>query len=170
MVAEARIFTEREAAFLRELVRQDVAFLVVGLASAALQGAPAVTQDVDLWFRDLADPGIRKALDTVGAAYVPPIGTNPPMFAGRGVELFDIVMNMDGLRSFDEEARAAVEVSLRGVRIKLLPLARIIVSKAAANRPKDKLTLPVLRSALIAIQERDANERKRRRRRRGSTR
>jgi hypothetical protein len=162
-VAEASIFTEREAAFLRELVRQDVAFLVVGLASAALQGAPAVTQDIDLWFRDLADPGIRRALEKVGAAYVPQIGVNPPMFAGSGVALFDIVLNMDGLRSFDEEARGAIEVSLGGVSIKLLPLERIIASKKAANRPKDRLSLPVLKSALIAIRERGTKKKRRHR-------
>jgi hypothetical protein len=157
-VANASIFTEKEAAFLRELVRQDVKFLVVGLASAALQGAPAVTQDIDLWFRDLADPGIRKALARVGAAYVPPIGSNPPMFAGSGVELFDIVLHVDGLRSFDEEARDAIEVSLEGLLVKLLPLERIIASKKAANRPKDRLSLPVLKNALTAIRERDSKK------------
>ena len=148
------IFTEKEAAFLRALVGNGVAFMVVGLASATLQGAPAVTQDVDLWFRDLSDPGVRKALEKVGAAYVPPIGTNPPMFAGKGVALFDIVLHMHGLRSFDAEFRHAIEVDLGGVKIKLLPLARIIASKKAAGRPKDKLTLPVLESALAAIRER----------------
>src|SRR5439155_16501036 len=77
-VAEDRIFTRREVAFLRELVKAGAPFMVVGLASAALQGAPAVTQDIDLWFRDLADSRIRKALDKVGAVYIPPVGLNPP--------------------------------------------------------------------------------------------
>ena len=38
-MAAPSIFTETELAFLRELVRQCVAFMVVGLSAAALQGA-----------------------------------------------------------------------------------------------------------------------------------
>ena len=67
-MAAPSIFTEKELAFLRELVRQRVAFMVVGLSAAALQGAPAVTQDIDLWFKDLADPKLKKALDRVAVS------------------------------------------------------------------------------------------------------
>jgi len=59
-------FTDKEARFLETLVEEGVEFLVVGLAAAALQGAPAVTQDVDLWFRDLTDPRLGKALRRMG--------------------------------------------------------------------------------------------------------
>jgi hypothetical protein len=149
-VAEPAVFTEKESVFLRELVRNRVAFMIVGLTSAALQGAPAVTQDVDLWFKDLSDRGIRRALDKVGGVYVPPIGGNPPMFAGEGIELFDIVLRMDGLGSFAREYARALEVPLGRFKVKVLPLARIIASKKAANRPKDKLTISMLESALVA--------------------
>ena len=99
------IFGDKEAAFLKELIRHKVDFMIVGLSAAALQGAPVVTQDVDLWFRDLEDPGIQKALKKIDAVYVPPIGNNPPMFAGDAVNLFDIVMHMHGLGSFNKEKR-----------------------------------------------------------------
>lgn len=66
------IFGDGEAEFLRELVRQKVDFMIVGLSAAALQGAPVVTQDIDLWFHNLSDPRIRTALDKVDAIYVPP--------------------------------------------------------------------------------------------------
>jgi hypothetical protein len=57
--------------------------MVVGLSAAALQGAPVVTQDVDLWFDDLNDPGIHQALREVGAAYVPPLHLKgPPDYTG----------------------------------------------------------------------------------------
>jgi hypothetical protein len=46
--------------------------MVVGLSAAALQGAPVVTQDIDLWFENLNDPGLARALAETGAAYVPP--------------------------------------------------------------------------------------------------
>ena len=89
--------TERELRFLRELVRHNVCFLIVGLSAAAPQGAPVVTQDVDLWYGELDDPNRARALREVGGAYVPPTAHTPPMFAGEGLELFDIVLRMSGL-------------------------------------------------------------------------
>jgi hypothetical protein len=126
--------------------------MVVGLSAATLQGAPAVTQDVDLWFRDLRDPRIAAALQAVGGAYVPPTPYTPPMLAGDAMALFDLVIHMDGLRSFDEEYRNAVLIPVGNTSVMVLPLDRIIASKQAANRPKDKAVLPVLRHALLALQ------------------
>jgi hypothetical protein len=148
------IFTEAEEAFLRELTANKVEFLIVGLAAATLQGAPAVTQDIDLWFKNLDDVGIVRALRKVGGFYVPSIGLNPPMFAGDSVKLFDIVLRMDGLASFDEEAKCAVCVPLGRIEVRVLPLERIIASKRAANRDKDKLSLPVLENALLVARNR----------------
>jgi len=81
-VAEPPPLTERELRFVRALVRHQVRFLIVGLSAAALQGAPVVTQDVDLWFDSLEDPNLAAALRQVGGAYVPPTAYTPPMFAG----------------------------------------------------------------------------------------
>jgi predicted nucleotidyltransferase len=146
----ALTLTESERRFLRALLRRKVPFIVVGLSAAALQGAPVVTQDVDLWFKDLHDPRLTKALREVGAAYVPPSILNPPMFAGAGTELFDIVLRMDGLGKFSDELRQCIEVRLGAYRLKVLSLERILASKRAANRSKDKLTIPVLEDSLLA--------------------
>ena len=150
---EQLIFSAEEVAFLHELVRQKVEFMVVGLSAAALQGAPVVTQDVDLWFKDLDDPGIRRALKKVKGAYVPPLVQNPPMFAGKGVDLFDIVTHMHGLDDFADEKKHALRVPLGRFRIPVLSLERIIASKRAAGRRKDKLVLPVLKDALLGIRK-----------------
>ena len=131
--------SDAEMRFLKELGDRNVRFMIVGLAAAALQGAPLVTQDVDLWFEDLNDFRIRDALREVGAAYVAPTAQSPPMFAGGGIELFDIVMTMDGLSGFPEEIHESIEMSIDGVRLKVLHLNRILASKRAANRPKDRL-------------------------------
>ncbi len=147
------IFGDKEATFLRELIRQKVDFMIVGLSAAALQGAPVVTQDVDLWFKDLSDPGIKKALKKVGAAYVPPTGMHPPMFAGNAVNLFDIVVHMHGLGEFGKEKKHTLHITLGGTRVMVLELERIIKSKKATGRQKDKLVLPVLADALTAIRE-----------------
>lgn len=126
--------------------------MVVGLSAATLQGAPVVTQDVDLWFENLGEPKMSSALQEVGAAYVPPSIHNPPMLAGKGAELFDIVIRMDGLGTFADEIKNCVEILLGRQKLKVLSLERILASKIAANRAKDKLTIPVLRDALAATQ------------------
>jgi hypothetical protein len=136
--------TESELRFLRALRDSKVRFMLVGLSAAALQGAAVVTQDVDLWFEDLTDPRLAAALRKVGAGYVPPFGLNPPMFAGAGSELFDIVIRMDGLDSFAEELENSVDVKIGPLKLRALSLKRILASKRAANRPKDRLTLAVL--------------------------
>ena len=93
-MAVPSIFTAKEIAFLRALQKEKVEFIIVGAAAATLQGAPIVTQDVDLWFKDFKDPGIQKALTKTGGCLVPQIGLHPPTFAGSGVELFDVVLTM----------------------------------------------------------------------------
>jgi len=149
-VAAPLPFAEDEIRLLTALLRARVRFMVVGLSAAALQGAPVVTQDVDLWFEHLGEPKISRALHKIGAAYVPPSITNPPMLAGHGAELFDIAIKMDGLGTFAEELKNCVVVPLGGQKLKVLSLERILASKIAANRSKDKLTIPVLRDALAA--------------------
>jgi hypothetical protein len=74
------------------------------------------------------------------------------MLAGAGAELFDIVLRMDGLGAFADEVKNCVEISLGRQKLKVLSLERIIASKIATNRAKDKLTILVLRDALAATQ------------------
>lgn len=154
-MADSSIFGDRETEFLKELVRQKVEFMVVGLSAAALQGAPVVTQDIDLWFRTLPDPGIERALKQVRGIYVPPTASTGPMFAGKGIELFDIVLSMDGLDDFDEEKKHAIRVPLGRTKVLVLNLERIIASKKAAGREKDKIVLKVLSDSLKTIRERE---------------
>jgi hypothetical protein len=154
-VADPLIFGDRELEFLKELVKQKVDFMIVGLSAAALQGAPVVTQDIDLWFRTLPDAGLERALKKVHGSYIPPISGNPPMFAGEGVELFDIVVHMHGLGEFDDERENTIKVQLGRFKVRVLKLERIIASKKATGRSKDKLVLKVLSDALKTIQERE---------------
>jgi len=151
-VAAPLPFSESELRLLGVLLKRKVRFMVVGLSAATLQGAPVVTQDVDLWFESLGEPKISRALQEVGAAYVPPSDINPPMLAGAGAELFDIVIRMDGLGTFADEIKNCVEIPLGRQKLKVLSLERILASKLAANRAKDKLAVPVLRDALAATQ------------------
>jgi predicted nucleotidyltransferase len=147
------LLSDKEIAFLKALSDEGVEFIVVGLAAAALQGAPAVTQDVDLWFADLGGERFLNALAKVGAFYVRPSIQDPPLLGGAGTDLFDIVTTMHGLGSFEEEYERVITVDLGGVRVPVLPLSRIIVSKEATGLAKDKAILPALRDALKTLRE-----------------
>ena len=150
-MAEVLPLSESELKLLDSLVRHQVNFMIVGLSAAALQGAPVVTEDVDLWFENLNDPNLLAALRGVGAAYVPPFGLNSPMLAGEGSEPFDVVLSMSGLRSFGEELAHTIEVQLGTVTVKVLSLERILASKMAADRAKDRLVIPVLKTTISTL-------------------
>lgn len=156
-MAEPQLLTERELRFMRSLVDHQVRFLIVGLSAAALQGAPVVTQDVDLWFERLDDPKLTAALLNVGGAYVAPTMLTPPMLAGEGLELFDLVLSMSGLESFEVEWGGAIELTVGDVPARVLPLTRVLASKRAANRAKDRLVIPVLEE-VVALQAARAAE------------
>lgn len=151
-MAEVLPLSDAELRLLESLLRHKIRFLVVGLSAAALQGAPVVTEDIDLWFDDLSDPKLMQALVSVGAAYIPPFGYNPPMLGGAGSDPFDIAVRMSGLKDFAAEWKHAVEIKVGKLRLKVLPLERILASKQAANRPKDQRVIPVLENTLRTLQ------------------
>jgi hypothetical protein len=151
-VAEVLPLSETEIRLLETLLRHKIRFMVVGLSAAALQGAPVVTEDIDLWFDNLSDPKLMRALVEVGAAYIPPFGYNPPMLGGAGREPFDVVIRMNGLGEFADEWKRALEIRVGKLKLKVLPLERILVSKQAANRPKDQRVIPVLQNTLRTLQ------------------
>jgi hypothetical protein len=157
-VAEALPLSESELRLLESLARHRVRFMVVDLSAAALQGAPVVTEDVDLWFENLNDPRLIPALNAVGAAYIPPMGFNPPMLGGPGSDPFDVVIRMDGLETFADEFKHARTIHVGKQRLKVLSLERILASKTAANRPKDKLVIPMLQNALRTLQVKQARK------------
>ncbi len=141
---DAASLTEGERAFLGALSELGVEFLLVGMSAALLQGARGATENIDLWFRNLDDPRIGEAARRAGGFW----GTRaaPPLLGGMG-ERFDVVMTMSGLPDFAQEYQAATELTLDGVALRVLPLDRIIASKHAANRTKDKAVLPALELA-----------------------
>jgi len=53
-------------------------------------------------------------------------------------------------------------MNVQGVRVKVLPLERILASKRAANRAKDKLVIPVLEDSLTSTRAEKERARKRR--------
>lgn len=139
-----------EEALVRSLVEEGLRFMVVGMGAAILQDAPGVTQDIDLWFDQGQVDYLAEACRRVGATYY--WRNNPPCVGGPGIDQVDVVWNCHGLRSFAEEYEGAVDVELApGLVVKVLPLDRIIASKKAAGRLKDRAVLPMLRDVLKTL-------------------
>lgn len=147
-------FTQKEINFFKQLNKNKIPYIIVGLASAALQGAPIVTKDVDLWFRDISDKKLQNIIKKSGGIYVPPIEMNPPALAGKDFNLLDIVMHVHGIGSFDEEYKNRIKIRVAGVMLRLLPLESVIRSKEMLRREKDILVLPALKDTLMAKKER----------------
>jgi hypothetical protein len=151
-VAAPDLFTRKEQDFLKTLLDEGVEFMVVGLAAAALQGVPAVTQGIDLWFADRDSEELMEALRKAGVSYVPPSQENPPLLVGEAADLFDVVVHMHGLGTFADERAQARIVTIGRMELPVLPLARIIASKQATASPKDLAILPVLKDALRVVE------------------
>jgi hypothetical protein len=142
--------TDAERALLAALDRRHVRYLVVGLSAALLEGAAVATQDIDLWFQS-SDPDLLRAAATdAGGFWISGFGMQPPAFGGPGLERIDYVFGPQGLDDFDVEYARARDYEVDGVRLKVLPLERVLASKRAANRPKDRAQIPALEAALAA--------------------
>jgi hypothetical protein len=141
--------SEGERAFLLALSELGIRYLLVGMSAALLQGARGATEDLDLWFENLGDPGIGEAARRAGGFWV--TRAEPPLLGGMS-ERFDVVVSMSGLPDFDHEYAGALELALEGVPLHVLPLPRIIASKRAANRPKDQATLLALELTLKVLE------------------
>jgi len=143
--------TPAERAVLEALLNEGVRFMVVGLSAAVLQGADTATQNIDLWFEDLADERLADAVEGAGAVWVSgTFGMRPPQIGGPDIERLDVVTHMHGLGPFDDEVANTIEVKVDGLLLRVLRLDRIIASKEATARNKDLAVLPALRDALAA--------------------
>ena len=146
-----------ERAFLAALERLGVRYLIIGMSAALLQGARGVTEDVDLWFERLDEPRIGEAARQANGFWISgTFGMRPPGLGGLGLEdRFDVVLTANGLGDFATEYAGARTILVDGLELRVLPLARILVSKRAANRPKDQAQIPALEAALAV--ERDGS-------------
>jgi hypothetical protein len=162
------------------LVSRRVRFVVIGGFAAQLRGSPSITQDTDVCYErtpenlerlaqaltDLhatlrgAPEGLPFRLDskTLGA------GDHFPFDSDAGG--LDILGHPAGIPSgYEELARAADEMDIGGVTVKVASIDDLIRMKRAAGRPKDLIELEVLGALRDEIDEQALASRRRNRRR-----
>ena len=146
--------TPAERALLLALNDRGVRYLVVGLGAAVLEGAPVATQDLDIWLEQVDDPRVASAARAAGGFWISGFGLQPPAFGGQGLERLDVVLTAHGLDTFDVEYANAIPREIESVALRVLSLPRVIASKRATNRPKDRAALPALEATLAARESR----------------
>ena len=152
------VLTSAERALLEALNTLGVRYLIVGMGAALIEGAPGTTQDIDLWFERIDEGQLREAARRAGGLYTSGFGLQPPAVGGEGLDRVDLVLTASGLEPFDQEFKNAREYDVDGVRVRVLPLDRVIVSKRAAKRAKDSAQLPMLEAALAARRARTEDD------------
>ncbi len=160
-VAEAPFDPE---AIVATLERHGVRYVLIGGLAATLYGSPHVTTDVDITpsldgenleklAASLVDLDARLRVDNEpdGVAF----DRSAEALAGADIwnlvtryGALDLTLRPAGTQGFDDLRRDAVQIDIRGVRVVVASLADVIRSKEAADRQKDRLTLPTLRRIL----------------------
>jgi hypothetical protein len=146
-----------------------VEFLIVGGAAGVLHGSGVTTQDLDIVPRRDPDNARRllALVERLGGWLDEPMKRRIPAresdFLGRGqINLTTSLGPMDVLcvlhdgRGFDELFERSVLVEDGERRYRILDLPDLIQVKAAANRPKDRIVVPIL---LALLEERTKRER-----------
>ncbi len=147
---------------LQVLTDHGVDFLVVGGVCAVLHGAPLLTYDLDVVHSRDPDNLDRlvTALREMDAIYreQPQRRLRPDQSHLRttGHQLLmtragplDVLGTLSSGRGYDELVGCSLEMDLgAGLRVRVLDLPTLILTKEEAGRDKDRIALPILRRAL----------------------
>jgi predicted nucleotidyltransferase len=147
--------TPAERRLFRALSERGVRFLIIGMGAALIEGAPLATQDIDVWFAGVDDARIVEAAKEAGGFWISGFGVQPPAFGGDGLSRIDVVLTAHGLDAFDVEYERALERTVDGTALRVLPLERVIASKRSTGRLKDTAQLPALEATLLAREKTD---------------
>jgi len=144
------------------LASHDVEFIVVGGLAAVAQGAPIVTQDVDIVHRRTPENIARlvevlvhtldaRHRDRTGRVIRPTV----EVLSGSGHSLLqtnlgplDVLGAIEGGRDFDALLPRSRLIEIRDHRVHVLELAMLVELKRGSSRPKDQLVLLVLEDTL----------------------
>ena len=144
-----RAFSYRLGELLAEVFgRHGVEYLFIGKSGAIFHGYPDTTQDADLFPRKSIENGTRIVAALRDLGFLVDDRLEKELVAGKdfvqirnGPFDVDLIFAPDGIESFDEARKRSVLVD---GRFPVASLLDIIRSKRAANRAKDRESLPRL--------------------------
>jgi predicted nucleotidyltransferase len=133
--------------------------IMIGNAAAALQGAPVTTLDVDFMFRK-TPTNLRKLkvfaneLDSqILKPFYPLSSLYRVVNDDTGIQV-DFMSTIHGIKSFENLRFDAVEVDFGEYKLKVASLEKIIRSKKALGRAKDKAVIGTLEKTLYEKKKR----------------
>jgi predicted nucleotidyltransferase len=129
--------------FIESLNERSVQYLIVGAYAVAFHGHPRYTKDIDIWI-ERSDENIDRLLKALTDFGLGSLGfqkedfSNPEMIVQIGVppNRIDILSDLEGL-IFSTAFQNRKEVDLYGIKIAVIGLDDLRISKKAAGRPRD---------------------------------
>lgn len=152
----------------RVLADYGVEYVLIGGLAAVIHGSPAMTNDADIVPRkekaNLArlaealrtlEARLRSADSPEGIEFEPhPVLLESLAMLNLTTRCgdLDLAVAPSGISDYRRLVDRSIEFELAGQRVKVAALADIIQSKEAANRPKDRATLPILHALAEEIE------------------
>jgi hypothetical protein len=127
--------------------------VIIGNSASMLNGAPVTTQDIDLLIRDtrLNRRKLARFAEEIGGAPPRPVSELSRVEWIEGELAVPVEIHFDrisGGLTFSSIRSRAHFVSVGDEKLRVAALSDIIRSKKAANRPKDRAVLPILRDTM----------------------
>jgi len=138
----------------------EVDFIVVGGVAAALQGAPVLTQDMDVLYRieETNVARLKAALTELNATVrgdplslrfdETHLRTRAHKLAMTDAGALDVLGAINGDLLYENLLDSTLELEVTGIVVRVLSLERLIQLKRELGRPKDIAMLPVLEATL----------------------
>jgi hypothetical protein len=154
-----RAFSYRQGELIAEVFgRHRVSYLFIGKSGAIFHGYPDTTQDADLFVEKTGENGARLAAALRELGFPVDERLERELIAGKdfvqirsGPFDLDLVFAPDGIETFAEAQARSVLVD---GKFPVASLEDIIRSKRAANRAKDRESLPRLQAFARYLKDR----------------
>jgi hypothetical protein len=122
------------ARLIQSLGKEKIRFQVVGMTAAVYQGVMLNTMDTDIWV-DLPTRQYMRLWNLIrsqgGSAL------SQTLYVLEDGKVVNFLFEVTGLKEFAVEYRDALTLRMEGLKVKVLPLARILKSKKTIMRDKD---------------------------------
>jgi hypothetical protein len=125
------------------------------MTAAVYQGVMLNTMDIDIWVDLPTRQYIRlwKIIHSQGGNAL-----SQTLYVLQDGKVVNFLFEVTGLNKFAAEYRHALTLKLEGLKVKVLPLARVLKSKKAIRRDKDIAHIPHIERVLKAMKKLEAQE------------